>query len=369
MISTRKRPMILGGMLLPAVAGSSRLSDAQEATAAKPTRPSPPTQPATGPGGADYLYDTVIASAYRKDSSRVDEARPAIYHFWLFEPADPRPGAPAADVPLPVVIFLSDCCDFHRWATGRPDSFRSWIDHLVRRGAVVVYPMEADYFFGMEAVENMKLAVADALMELDSGEHLLMDLDRVAVVGLGLGGSHAVNLVASPPDGMLDPTALFLVGPFMPSMDGPNFQVTEAIEAIPAETHVALVGAEDDDFEEGLDEVWLGLSQAGQVPVNQRAYVVLPSDDHGRPALVADGWNAHTDGTDLPGVYVDALDWYGTWKLLDGLMACTFEGEFCEYVFGDTPEARFMGEWSDGVPVTEALVMEDAGTPDSTPSG
>ena len=56
---------------------------------------------------------------------------------------------------------------------------------------------------------------------------------------------------------------------------------------------------------------------------------------------------------------LDAFDWYGTWKWLDALMSCAFDGEWCEVALGNTPEQRFMGEWSDGVPVTEASVTDD----------
>ena len=58
---------------------------------------------------------------------------------------------------------------------------------------------------------------------------------------------------------------------------------------------------------------------------------------------------------------LDALDWYGTWKLLDALMACSFDGTWCEYALGNTPEQRFMGVWSDGVPVIELNVTDDPG--------
>jgi hypothetical protein len=36
----------------------------------------------------------------------------------------------------------------------------------------------------------------------------------------------------------------------------------------------------------------------------------------------------------------------------------------CEYALGDTPEQRFMGYWSDGVPVAELEVVADPGPPD-----
>jgi len=59
-----------------------------------------------------------------------------------------------------------------------------------------------------------------------------------------------------------------------------------------------------------------------------------------------------------PLVALDALDWYGIWKLTDALMSCTFTGASCEYAFGNTPEQRFMGTWSDGTAVVEITGAE-----------
>ena len=53
---------------------------------------------------------------------------------------------------------------------------------------------------------------------------------------------------------------------------------------------------------------------------------------------------------------IDALDFYGTWKLFDGLTDAAFYGKNGNYALGDTKEQRFMGGWSDGAPVKELIV-------------
>ncbi len=58
---------------------------------------------------------------------------------------------------------------------------------------------------------------------------------------------------------------------------------------------------------------------------------------------------------------VDALDYYGLWKPFDGLCDAAFSGKNREYALGNTPEQRFMGKWSDGVPVKELQVGMPAG--------
>ena len=52
----------------------------------------------------------------------------------------------------------------------------------------------------------------------------------------------------------------------------------------------------------------------------------------------------------------NALDYYGYWKLLDGLLDAAFLGRNRDYALGDTPQQTDMGRYSDGVPLTPLLV-------------
>jgi len=80
-------------------------------------RPSAPPQPRSGPGGADYAFDSVKAHLYKEDGK-----------FWIFEPADPKPET------APLVVFN------HGYGATEPRTYGAWIDHLVKRGKIVVYP-------------------------------------------------------------------------------------------------------------------------------------------------------------------------------------------------------------------------------------
>ncbi|RIL12244.1 MAG: hypothetical protein DCC75_00770 [Proteobacteria bacterium] len=53
----------------------------------------------------------------------------------------------------------------------------------------------------------------------------------------------------------------------------------------------------------------------------------------------------------------DALDFYGFWKLFDGLYQAAFFGRHREFALGGTSQQKSMGIWSDGVPVKEIEVM------------
>lgn len=62
-------------------------------------------------------------------------------------------------------------------------------------------------------------------------------------------------------------------------------------------------------------------------PAGQRDDVSLVSDDHGQPALSADHYGPlMTTSPDTQSTFLDALDWYGIWKLTDALLACAFAG-------------------------------------------
>src|SRR5688500_14431349 len=81
-------------------------------------RPTPPTQPASGPGGKQYAHIAVTKNRYGKGGEE----------YWIFEPDAPKPATAA------VVVFL------HGWGGMNPLYYGAWIDHLVKRGNIVVYP-------------------------------------------------------------------------------------------------------------------------------------------------------------------------------------------------------------------------------------
>jgi hypothetical protein len=53
---------------------------------------------------------------------------------------------------------------------------------------------------------------------------------------------------------------------------------------------------------------------------------------------------------------IDALDYYGLWKLFDGLTDAAYYNRNRDYALGNTPQQRYMGKWSDGMPVKEMIV-------------
>lgn len=301
--------------------------------------PAPPAQPAHGPGGADYRHARVL------ERSVGIGARGA----HVFVPDAPPPSQPAS-----VVVFL------HGWGALDPSAYRAWIDHLVRRGHVVVWPNYQDSLRtpGEDFLPNAIAGVHAALADLRASTRMA-DLHAIVAAGHSAGGVLAAELAAVASANGLPPVrAVLAVEPGDGSREGrARARVPHAdYAAIPAPTQLLVVVGGDDHF--AGEQVGLDL-YAGATRVAHRAVLELESDAHGEPALLANHaaagaagegarprrgrrFGRHADFRNAG--EVDALDWYGTWKLLDGLIASDPSHPY-------EPD-RAMGRWSDGVAVT-----------------
>ncbi|MCB9035177.1 MAG: hypothetical protein H6557_00995 [Lewinellaceae bacterium] len=102
----------------------------------------------------------------------------------------------------------------------------------------------------------------------------------------------------------------------------------------------------------------------------QRNLIIQYPDAYGDPAIGAGHNESYALDADFDaGIHnlsyrraigvakLDAIDYYGYWKLLDALMDCVRQGENCEVAFGNTEAQRNMGCWSDGKKVRELEVV------------
>ena len=80
--------------------------------------PTPPLQPKTGPGGKQTTHAAVIKNRYGQGGQE----------YWIYEPDRPKPATAS------VVIFM------HGWGGTNPLYYGAWIDHIVKRGNIVVFP-------------------------------------------------------------------------------------------------------------------------------------------------------------------------------------------------------------------------------------
>jgi len=351
----------------------------------------PPVQPATGPGGKQYVHASVTKNRYGTGGQE----------YWIFEPDEPKPAT------APVIVFL------HGWGGMNPLYYGAWINHLVRRGNIVVYPRyQASLLTPIrEFTPNSLTAIKEAIARLRSEPgHVKADLSRFATVGHSVGGLLAANVAAlASENGLPRVSAVMSVEPGI--TESPINIPLADLKKIPAQTLLLAVAGDQDTLVRDFDAKRI-YNESTRVPANNKDYVTLVSDSHalpglqashraptafdmdydsgegigGGPAEIAGAGRGSSDQTGSNGgngsaragglptrridgqrggrserldtMMVNALDFYGTWKLFDGLCDAAFYGKNREYALGNTPQQRFMGVWSDGVPVKELKVTD-----------
>jgi len=337
----------------------------------------PPKQATSGPGGDDVAHAEMT----------VELRGTGAQAYWLFEPAKPTP------THAPLIVFN------HGWAAVDPSLYKGWVDHLVERGNIVIYPVYQDSVLtpATQFTPNAIVAVRDAIRTLENTPgHVRPDLDRFAIVGHSMGADVSANMAALwKTAGLPFPRAVMCVEPGKSWGQPTLLDIDLAdLSQIPAATLLLTMVGDDDHIVRDIDAKRI-FRESVQVPAANKDYLTLVSDNHGRPALDADhmaplawapmpeltqssGSNATTpvrqmlghrfeqpraSNTSMPdfsdtGQSVNALDYYGTWKLFDGLTDAAFYGTNRNYALGNMPEQRFMGLWSDGVPVKELRVTD-----------
>lgn len=318
-----------------------------------------PGQPLSGPGGADYKHTAVHAQRFGEG---VDE-------YWVFSPDDPRPAE------APCVIFL------HGWGALHPRAYGAWIQHMVRKGRIVIYPryQYADKLrtHGDVMLEGARGAVKAAWSRLNESGPVRPIQDRIAWFGHSFGGVLAAKLAASSAaDGLPPPAVLLLIQP-----GGEDLVGLDSLKTLPPEILVEFLVGDADTLagDTGARAIAAALTDGAD---RRLELVRIRSDRRSNPPLIADHFaplGAAPDfppqpieggDTDLPGgpfrdrirerrteqYGVDAIDFYGFWKLGDALLDAAFDQRNLEFGFGDTPQQRFMGVLSDGAPVTPLVV-------------
>ena len=310
-------------------------------------KPKQPPQPQHGPGSSE------ISSHFVVRVKIADGGKGG----WIFLPADPSPSK------APVIIFC------HGWAAILPHGYQAWINHLVMRGNIVLWPNYQDNPLTPthQALPNALAGVKAGLRVLQSGNYSVRpDLDHIVVAGHSAGGMVAAGIAArAVAEGLPRMKALMSVEPGDSQRGGLASVPLADLSTLPSDTLMLILVGQDDTSVGTFDGERI-LHESTSVPASDKALFMLHSDDHGSPALIANHYTPsavlNTDGTfakeptkasfsrntaDI-GV-VDALDYMGTWRLLDRLIDAAF-GTEGNRLFQD-PSILDMGTWSDGVPV------------------
>lgn len=297
------------------------------------TSPYPPAQLyAPGPGGNQYAHSSYIVTDRGTQEHR----------YWVYEPRDPLP----ANAPI---ITLN-----HGWSAIRPDHYTKWIEHMVKRGNIVVYPQyqnDALTTPDTEYTPNAIQATLEAIAWLQANpSHTQPDLTKYALTGHSYGAVVTANMAARwATAGLPQPKAAFPIEPAWYALDA-------SLAGMPSTILInCLIGNDDWVVSRvGCDNIW---DRIGHVPNSNKDYVWMYSDNHGTHNLVADHYAPVADVV-LQEFRADALEFYGTWKIMDALTSCAFYGQYCLYALDNTLEHRYMGQWSDGVWATQLSITD-----------
>lgn len=293
-------------------------------------------QPFSGPGSARYRYSQVIAQRYGAGSDN---------EYYIFEPEN-------ANRALPLIVF-----NHGLWMGKNPKYYRAWIDHIVKRGNIVIFPVNkiSLKIFSSDTSNNVIDSVKMAIKRLYDGTHTIPDLNKFAAMGHSIGALIAVNMaVLANTKGLPRPRAVMAVQP-----GNPFYVKVENLNAIPRGTLLLSIAAMEDYVVFDLYAKRI-FNEATGLNKEDKNLIIIKSDYHGAQKLSADHFapcslKGFSDAS--RGYAIDALDYYGYWKLLDGLTDAAFYGKNREYALGNTFQQRYRGTWNDGEPIRELEIV------------
>jgi pimeloyl-ACP methyl ester carboxylesterase len=264
-----------------------------------------------------------------------------------------------------VVVFL------HGWFAVNPGFYGAWIDHLVRRGCIVVFPRYQNDVgtLPQDFLPNALSAVRDALGVLHAGvEHVRPDPARFVLIGHSAGGNLAAQIAALAADPHADlpmPKALITL---MPGEVVPMRQ--PSLSKIPGTTLLIVMVGEEDLVVGDLRGRQI-FAEADAIPRARKRFILFRSDRHGNPPLIAEhaaptgALHRFDNGEGVLRSFqmslgeVNALDRAGFWRIADLTLEAAFRGQTLDEVIPDAEQFRHLGYWSDGRRVTPPIVGDD----------
>ena len=145
--------------------------------------------------------------------------------------------------------------------------------------------------------------------------------------------------------GIPKPSALMGVQPGAGMAFKPGIPFAD-LSKIPSSLLMLMVSGEHDAIVGSNNAIRI-YKGASSLPKKNRNFVLMKTDRHGMPWVHSGHFSPVTMGRRR----ITTIDWFGYWKLFDGLCDAAFTGKNRKYALGNTREQRHMGTWSDGVPV------------------
>ncbi|MXQ09997.1 chlorophyllase/cutinase-like alpha/beta fold protein [Microvirga makkahensis] len=330
----------------------------------------PPKQPEQGPGGSDYK----IAEVVKRGTGTVSSGA-YIFH------GDDTPAA------RPVAVF------FHSWGAVNPALYGGFINHLARRGYLVIFPRFQDVNRSRPADASVRAEVLifNALTALADDPQARPDPTRVVFVGHSAGVPIALNVAANIEQNQLPaPRLIFgLVPGGVASTEKERGIVLRDLSTVDRQTLLITMNGDREHLPG--DRASRRIFEAtSAVPATRKLFMRASSDDHGYPPLTATlafpgspraeydaaaikllpepprdpkqkntwRWSADMALTgpqtiltqQLGNNATDTLDYLAVWKTFEMAAEAAFAGKDAT-ALARNPKFLDMGSWSDGWPV------------------
>lgn len=298
-----------------------------------------------------------------------------IERAYVFIPQSPTPKG------APLVLF------HHGWLGMNPKNFGGLIDLMVRRGAVVIYPVyqDGDHTAPQMVTELAARADASALKAIKERYPHLLNTNKTLYFGFSMGSSISLNIALDAERyGLPAPKALVLTAPgdahhvahgaLAASILGP-------LESLSGDLPTVLVSGADDPI--GAPTARAIAARLCHLPAERRTLILFPSDTesgthiqagHGSPGAPDsryDFGNSRARVTNsIPyrngfeeSASLNLLDYYGYWRITTRMLDWVAgSSKYPDELFSDSPENRFLGNWPSGRPYAQAMVENPCDT-------
>jgi acetyl esterase/lipase len=265
---------------------------------------------------------------------------------------------------LPVVLFL------HGWRGTNPKNFGALIDLMVRRGAVVIYPVyqeEGEKTSPQRIVGNAAESIQAAFAMLEKNQPQLIDKSKTLYWGFSMGASLSMRFaLQSQTLGLPTPNAIVLVAPGEPHhvvRGAAAAPIAGDIESL-APTIPTFIITGNADSSIGVPTARAWAQRLCHLPATHRKLLLLPSDgENGQRSAAGHGSPGAPDSRfDFPNATqavptrikanrgfeespsLNQLDFYGYWRVSMALLDYVAGSAYpLELFLPHTLENKFLG--------------------------
>ncbi|WP_170871630.1 alpha/beta hydrolase family protein [Desulfosporosinus metallidurans] len=256
-----------------------------------------PSQPTSGPGGSNYTYSSVMSQTIGSGVNK----------YIIYEPS------PKATVTLPVLAFI------HGYSLNpTPDNNQDFIDHLVKKGNIVIWPYYENMFtdpnnYDVNAGNAIKAAMNYIIANPSTHAQPKYDPSGnmdFGILGHSAGGTTTANIASRYSTWSLPKPKAIMTMNAGRNLDGSDDGVPyRDYSQIANDTYMlTLVSSEDTTVEDIPSRyIW---NNSTQISSSLRDWILIKSDTHGSP----DTNDISSVHSDVNNQVLDAIDYYGAWK-------------------------------------------------------